>query len=98
MVIGNYERELLWHVGSSSRQFQSVSAGNCSLAGALTGRLKPEYPSQRSNDGASGGGDSSPDPGFGAGGFGGGGAEEGGWGAAGMPRLREQAEPSDPRA
>ena len=35
----SYERELLWHVGSSSRQFQSVSEGNRCLAGTLTAGL-----------------------------------------------------------
>ena len=49
-----HERELLCYVGSSSRQFQSVSAGRCGLAGTLTGRLEPEYRSEGSHAGAFG--------------------------------------------
>ena len=38
-----HERKLLCHVGSSPRQFRSVSEGGCRLAKTLSGRPEPEY-------------------------------------------------------
>lgn len=98
VVKGRHANELLWDVGSSSRQFQGVRRAGGGADGTLVGGPAPECAGLGSHAGPPGRRNSPPDPGVGTGAVDGGGTTESGRDAAGLPGVRAQTDAAHARA